>query len=311
MKKIELHLHLDGSLDIEYAKKLLGRNVYDEMVSSRDGSLAQYLEKFYLPDELMSDYNNIVEFSYRLAKQLEKEDVIYAEIRFCPTSHNKYISVDRVITGIRVGLAKVPSVKTNLIFCMRRNYSFDENLEIIKLAKKYLGNGCCAIDLVGDEASYKTEEFKELFDIAREYKIPFTIHAGEVGSHESVMSAIRFGAKRIGHGIRSIDSMDTIKELIKNKVFLEVCPDSNLDTKAVHSIGDHPIRGLVDLGVNVTVSTDNRTVSNTSLDNEYNLLRRYLGFTDEDILNFNLNAIEAAFISEAEKQELRDRLLEK
>ena len=82
-----------------------------------------------------------------------------------------------------------------------------------------------------------------------------------------------------------------------------MCPDSNLDTKAVHSIGDHPIRGLVDLGVNVTVSTDNRTVSNTSLDNEYNLLRRYLGFTDEDILNFNLNAIEAAFISEAEKQE--------
>ena len=76
-----------------------------------------YLEKFYLPDELLSDYDTIVEFSYRLAKQLEKEDVIYAEIRFCPTSHNKNISVDSVIAGIRVGLAKVPSVKTNLIFC--------------------------------------------------------------------------------------------------------------------------------------------------------------------------------------------------
>ena len=311
MKKIELHLHLDGSLDIDYARKLVGKDVYDRMVSNHDGNLAEYLEKFYLPDELLSDYNNIVEFSYRLAKQLEKEDVIYAELRFCPTSHNKYISVDRVITAIRYGLSKVPSIKTNLIFCMRRNYSFDENLEIIKLARKYLGNGCCAIDLVGDEASYKTEDFKELFDIAREYKIPFTIHAGEVGGAESVMSAIRFGAKRIGHGIRSIDSMETINELKKNKVFLEVCPDSNLDTKAVYSIGDHPIRGLVDLGVNVTISTDNRTVSDTNLDNEYNLLRKYLGFTEEDILMFNLNAIEAAFISEEEKQELRDRLLEK
>lgn len=311
MKKIELHLHLDGSLDIEYAKQLTGKNVYNQMVSSRDGSLAQYLEKFYLPDELMTDYDVIKEFSYRLAKQLQKEDVIYAEIRFCPTSHDKNISVDRVITGIREGLARVPSVKTNLIFCMRRNYSFDENLKIIKLAKKYLGNGCCAIDLVGDEASYKTEDFKELFDIINKEKIPFTIHAGEVGSHESVLAAISFGAKRIGHGIRSIDDPDTIKALIANKVFLEVCPDSNLDTKAVYSIGDHPIRGLVDLGVNVTISTDNRTVSNTSLEHEYDLLRKYLGFTDEDILNFNLNAIEAAFISEEEKQELRDRLLEK
>ena len=167
MKKIELHLHLDGSLDIEYAKKLYGKDVYDQMVSNNDNSLAEYLEKFYLPGELLTEYNNIVEFSYRLAKQLEKEEVIYAEIRFCPTSHDMKISVDRVITGIREGLAKVPSVKTNLIFCMRRNYSFEENLRIIKLTKKYLGNGACAIDLVGDEASYKTENFKELFDIIK------------------------------------------------------------------------------------------------------------------------------------------------
>ena len=311
MKKIELHLHLDGSLDIDYAKELTGRNVYDQMVSSRDGSLAQYLEKFYLPDELMTDYKTIVEFSYRLAKQLEKEEVIYAEIRFCPTSHDKKISVDRVITGIREGLAKVPTVKTNLIFCMRRNYSFEENMRIVKLAKKYLGNGCCAIDLVGDEASYNTEDFRELFEIINKEKIPFTIHAGEVSSYKSVLAAISFGAKRIGHGIRSIDDPDTIRALIDNKVFLEICPDSNLDTKAVHSIGDHPIRGLVDLGVNVTVSTDNRTVSDTSLEHEYELLQKYLGFTEEDILNFNLNAIEAAFISEKEKQELRDRLLDK
>ncbi len=311
MKKIELHLHLDGSLDINYAKELVGRDVYSEMVSSHDGNLKQYLEKFYLPDELMTNYDTIVEFSYRLTKQLEKEDVIYAEIRFCPTSHNKYMSVDRVITAVRVGLAKVPSVKTNLIFCMRRNYSFEQNMEIVKLAKKYLGNGCCAIDLVGDEASYKTEDFKELFNIINKEGIPFTIHAGEASSYESVQSAIEFGAKRIGHGIKSIENIDTVNNLIKNNVFLEVCPDSNLDTHAVESIEDHPIRELVNLGVAVTINTDNRTVSDTSLDHEYDLLRNHLGFTDEDILNFNLNAIEAAFISEEEKEQLRNRLLDK
>lgn len=311
MKKIELHLHLDGSLDIDYASKLVGKNVYDQMVSNNDSNLGEYLEKFYLPDELMSDYDTIVEFSYRLAKQLEKEDVIYAEIRFCPTSHNKKISVDSVITGVRVGLAKVPSVKTNLIFCMRRNYSFEENLEIIKLAKKYLGNGCCAIDLVGDESSYCTEDFKNLFDIIKKENIPFTIHAGEAPSDNSVMSAINFGAKRIGHGIRSVEDKNIISELIRNNVYLEICPDSNVDTKNVSSIEKHPIRELVDAGVAVTISTDNRTVSNTSLEHEYNLLKTYLGFNDDDILKFNLNAIEAAFISDEEKIELRNRLLEK
>lgn len=310
MKKIELHLHLDGSLDIDYARELTGRDVYDQMVSSHDGNLAQYLEKFYLPDELMSDYDTIVEFSYRLAKQLEKEDVIYAEIRFCPTSHNKNMSLDSVITGVRVGLAKVSNVKTNIILCMRRNYSFEENMEIVKLTKKYLGNGVCAIDLVGDEASYKTEDFKDLFDVISKEGIPFTIHAGEVGSYESVDAAIRFGAKRIGHGIRGVDNQETINALINNKIYLEVCPDSNLDTRAVKVIEEHPIRQLVDAGVLVTISTDNRTVSNTSLEHEYDLLRNHLGFSDEDILKFNLNAVDAAFISEEEKQELRGRLLD-
>lgn len=310
MKKVELHLHLDGSLDIDYASELVGEDVRSQMVSTSDSSLSEYLEKFYLPGELMSDYDSIVEFSYKLAKQLEKEDVIYAEIRFCPTSHNKNISVDSIITGIRVGLAKVPSVKTNLIFCMRRNYSFEENLEIIKLTKKYLGNGCCAIDLVGDEASYNTADFKELFDIINAENIPFTIHAGEVKSYNSVRAAIDFGAKRIGHGIRSIDDEQIIKELISKNICLEVCPVSNLDTKAVLSIEEHPIRKLVDYGVVVTISTDNRTVSNTSLEREYTLLKDKLGFTDDDIVKFNLNAIDAAFISDAEKEELRNRLLE-
>lgn len=310
MKKVELHLHLDGSLDIDYAKELAGRDVYNDMVSSNDGSLAQYLEKFYLPDELMTEYNNIVEFSYRLAKQLEKEEVIYAEIRFCPFSHDKKISVDRVVTGIREGLSRVPSVKTNLIFCMRRNFSFEENLKVINLTKKYLGNGVCGIDLVGDEASYKTSDFKALFDIINKENIPCTIHAGEVDSYKSVLSAISFGAKRIGHGIRSIEDEETLKLLVDKNIFLEVCLDSNLDTKAVNSIGEHPIKRLVDAGVKVTINTDNRTVSETSLEHEYDLLRNNFGFTDKDILQFNLNAIEAAFISDEEKELLINRLLE-
>ena len=309
MKKVELHLHLDGSLNLDYASKLAGRDVSCEMISKDDTSLTEYLKKFSLPGELFQDYDNIVEFSYLLGKELEKDDVIYAEIRFCPLFHINKISVDRVITGIRVGLSKVSSVKTNLIFCMMRHFSYEENMKIVKLAQKYYGNGCCGLDLAGDEANFKTSSFDKLFEEVRKTGIPFTIHAGESDDYTSVVSAVNFGAKRIGHGIHSIEDKNTIKLLVEKGIVLEVCPDSNVDTHAVKNILEHPIKKLDDAGVLVTISTDNRTVSDTSLENEYKLVKDNLHISDEDLVRYNLNAIDAAFISDSEKDELKKILL--
>ena len=309
MKKVELHLHLDGSLSLDYASKLAGRDVSDEMISRNDTSLTEYLKKFSLPGELFQDYDNIVEFSYLLGKELENDEVIYAEIRFCPLFHISKISVDRVITGIRVGLSKVSSVKTNLIFCMMRHFSFEENMKIVKLAQKYYGNGCCGLDLAGDEANFKTDSFDKLFEEVRKTGIPFTIHAGESDDYTSVVSAVNFGAKRIGHGIHSIEDENTINLLVKKGIVLEVCPDSNVDTHAVESILEHPIKKLDESGVLVTISTDNRTVSDTSLENEYRLVKENLNVSDEDLVRYNINAINAAFISDSEKDELKKILL--
>lgn len=309
MKKVELHLHLDGSLDINYASKLAGRDITSEMVSRNDTSLTDYLKKFDLPAKLFQDYDDIVNFSYLLAKSLEDEEVIYAEVRFCPFFHDKKISVDRVITGIKEGFSKVLSVKINLIFCMMRHFSFEENMKIVRLAQKYYGNGCCALDLAGDEFNFKTYTFKELFEEVKKTGIPFTIHAGEADGYQSVLDAISLGAKRIGHGIRCIEDLETIKKLKDKNIILEICPDSNLDTFSVNSIEEHPVKQLDDLGILITISTDNRTVSETSLANEYTLLKKAFGFTDDDFIRFNLNAIEGAFISENEKRELKRQLL--
>ena len=133
MKKIELHLHLDGSINIEYANKLIGADVKDKLIGTNSTSLKNYLEKFDLPGELLQSYDNIEEFSYLLGKDLEADDVIYAEVRFCPLFHIKEISVDRVILAILMGFKRVPNVKINLIFCMMRHFTYEENLEIIKL----------------------------------------------------------------------------------------------------------------------------------------------------------------------------------
>ncbi len=309
MKKVELHLHLDGSCDVELSSKLVGRDVRDELIASNTNSLAEYLERFNLPIKLLQDLDNIENFSYLLGKELEKDNVIYAEVRFCPLFHVEKYSVEEVVAAIIRGFKKVSTVKVNLIFCMMRHFSEEENRKVIALTKKFLGNGVVAIDLAGDEAKYKTSNFKNLFEEIKEDGIPFTIHAGEADSYESVLSALEFGAKRIGHGVRSIESQETINKLVENHVALEICPISNIDTKVVKEICQHPVKKLVEYGVLVTINTDNRTVSNTNLCKEYDLLRHEFNFSDKDFLQFNLNAIDCAFISEEEKEQLIEQLL--
>lgn len=309
MKKIELHLHLDGSLNIAYASRLMGRDVTEELVSIHDKSLAEYLEKFELPIKLLQTKEDIETFSSLLAKDLEGEEVLYAEVRFCPLLHVGVLSAEEVIDAVLAGFQKVPEVKINLILCMMRNFSMKKNKEIIRLAKEYRHRHVVAIDLAGDEASYPTSTFAPLFEEAKKEQIPYTIHAGEADGAESVSAAIQFGAKRIGHGVRSIESDEIVNELVENGITLEICPKSNIDTGVYSSIENHPIKKLIDAGVLVTINTDNRTVSNTSLEYEYDLLRQTFGFTDVDFFKFNINAINAAFLSSDEKEELKKQLL--
>ena len=172
-----------------------------------------------------------------------------------------------------------------------RGASYSDNLKTIEVAEKYLNKGVVALDLAGDEKHFKTKDYEELFKIAKEKNIPFTIHAGEADDASSVLDAISFGAKRIGHGIRIIDDNYATSEVIKNNVTLEVCPTSNFQTKVIDSYKNHPIKKLYEKGVLITVSTDNNTVSNVSLSNEYERLKSCFDFTDKDLLTFNLNAI--------------------
>lgn len=309
MKKIELHLHLDGSCDIEYASQLVGRSVTKDLVADNVNNLTEYLEKFSLPINLLQDLNNIENFAYLLGKKLVDDDVIYAEVRFCPLFHIEKNPIEKVVEAIIKGFGKVSQIKVNLIFCMMRHFSLEENRKIIYLTKKFLGKGVVGIDLAGDEAKYKTENFKCLFEEIKDNNIPFTIHAGEADSYDSVASAISFGAKRIGHGVRSVESKEVINKLISNNITLEICLTSNLNTGIINDISNHPIKALVDAGILVTINTDNRTVSNTSLCREYDILKQEFEFTDDDFLKFNLNAINCAFIDDMEKEELKKKLL--
>lgn len=310
--KVELHLHLDGSVRPSTANELLNKDVTSDMQVDKDVTdLNNYLNKFTIPVSLMQTKENLIRISKELAEDLKSENVIYAEIRFAPLKHlEQGLTPYEVIDSILEGLNKV-DIKTNLILCCMRGDTEENNKQVINLTKEYLGKGVCACDLAGAEALFKTKDYEKLFNYAKSLNVPYTIHAGEADGIESIESALSFGTKRLGHGVRAEENLDTLNKIINNNITLEVCPTSNINTSIFPSYDKHNIKKLYNLGVKVTINTDNRTVSNITLSREYLRLKETFEFTNEDFYNMNKNAINASFISNEEKESLLELLSNK
>lgn len=303
MPKVELHLHLDGSVRIETASNLLGlskQELFDKMVASdKCIDLNEYLTKFKLPIDLLQTKDNLCLVARELGQLLEEQNVIYAEVRFAPFFHTKSgLTLDEVVMAVLDGFA---GYNVNLILCMMRGSSFEDNEKIIDLASRYLKNGVVGLDLAGAEGVYHTCDYADLFRIAKEKGIPFTIHAGEADGRDSVLSALDFGAKRLGHGIRCLEDMNLVKRIVNERVLLEICPTSNVQTNVVSEYRNHPIYKLYKKGVLVCVNTDNVTVSNVTLTDEYIKLYKNFGFNIDDFKKMNLAAIEGSFSDDKEK----------
>ena len=316
MPKVILHLHLDGSLRPETVYNWLkeqGKNVTleqvrkDLMVNKDCRDLNEYLQKFDLPLEVLQTEEHIEQATYEMFEDLAKQNIIYAEVRFAPQLHTKEeLDYDKIVEAAIRGMDKAKEtygINGNLLLCcMRGEDNSISNLRTAAIAKRYLGKGVCGLDLAGAEALYPTQKFKEVFKIAREADIPFTIHAGEAAGAESIKKALEFGAKRIGHGVRCLEDTSVVMELIQKEISLEVCPISNLQTKATGE--NHPIEKLYRLGLKTTISSDNNTVSNTDIIEEYKWILENTSLTLEDLKQMNKNAVRGAFISPQKKAEL-------
>ena len=313
---VELHLHLDGALSINNCRKLAeiqdidipkDDNVIHNMmtVSSDCHDLNEFLTKFEFPLSLLQTTDGIKNSVKNLQEELIEQGIIYAEIRFAPQLHlRKGLSQDEVVAAAIEGLNN-SNLRCNLILCcMRGNENHDENMETIRIAKKYLGKGICAIDLAGAEGLYLTSDFEYIFKYAKELEIPFTIHAGEAAGPSSVKNAIDFGAKRIGHGVRASEDSNIVKLIADQDITLEICPTSNICTSIYNNINDVPIKYFIDNGVNITINTDDPTVCNTRLKDELILVAKAFNFNYDDILKLQLNAINASFASSEVKEEI-------
>lgn len=314
----DIHLHLDGSLSskviIEVAKeegiKLPSYcpcklNKYLR-VPKNCKSLNEYLTRFDLPNLVLQTRNGLKKCSLDLLKRLSKQGLKYCEIRMAPQlSTAQGLTQKEVVETLVETFKEQKYLKANLILClMRGENTHKANMETIEVAKEFYGNVVVAIDLAGAEALFGNEMFQEEFKFAQKYKLPYTIHAGEASNASSVKSAIELGASRIGHGIHSIEDKNVVELLKKRQICLEICPKSNLDTKAINSYEELPLKQLKQAGVMVAINTDDMTVSNTELWKEYRTLSR-LGSNEAELKSFALDTINAAFISEAEKVELR------
>ena len=319
----DIHLHLDGSLSskviIEVAKeegiKLptycpCKLNKYLR-VPKKCQSLNEYLERFDLPNLVLQTKNGLRKCSLDLLTRLAKQGLKYVEVRMAPQlSTSQGLTQKEVVETLVETFGEANKfIRANLILClMRGDNTHQANMETIKVAKEFYGKGVVAIDLAGAEALFGNEMFQEEFKLAKKCKLPFTIHAGEAGGSDSVKSAIEMGASRIGHGIHSIDDKNVLELLKKHEICLEICPKSNLDTKTIKSYRELPLKQLKEAGVLVSINTDDMTVSNTELWKEYRTLSK-LGFKENELQEFALNTIDAAFISDAEKIILKKFIL--
>lgn len=313
MPKIELHLHLDGSIPLDIASKLSDlpiSELKEKMVVSNDcASLTEYLTKFDFPIQLLQTKENLKSVAEALINTLVRQNVIYAEIRFAPMFHiKKGLSYTDVVEAILEGLNTNTNIKTNLILCMMRGMTEEDNLKTIETAYAFLNKGVCAIDLAGDESKYPTSDYKHLFEIAHQKEIPFTIHAGETRNALEVKEAIELGATRIGHGIHAVEDENVIKLIKEKDILLEICPTSNIQTNVVNDYDKHPIYELFSKDIKVCINTDNTTVSNISITDEYIKLANTFNFTLEDFYKMNKYALDHAFISDKEKALLINQL---
>ena len=316
---IDLHCHVDGAITPEIARKLAElQNIElpadDEELAAKLSvpetceSLNEFLECFALPGSLMQTKEGIIETFYLVEEHMKSLGVVYLELRIAPQKHcDGGLTQEGVIQACLEGI-KRSNLHTNLILCLMRDRGNEkENMETIELARKYLvkDGGVVAVDLAGAEALFHTDEFTSPFAKAKEYGIPFTIHAGEADGAKSVKDALDFGAARIGHGVRTKADPAVLEYVIKHKIPLEMCPNSNRQTKSVDDMSKYPLKEYLAKGVKVTINTDDPAICRTNIAREFDYIEKKFGITLEEKKTMLLNAADAAFSDDATKAELK------
>lgn len=347
--KVVLHDHLDGGLRPQTVLELAEQVGYTELPASDgpslatwfresadSGSLVRYLETFEHTVGVMQTAGALERVALECAEDLANDGVVYAEVRFAPEQHLEAgLTLDEVVEAVLKGFAEGEALSASagrpitvrcLVTAMRHAA---RSREIAELAVRFRDRGVVGFDIAGAEAGYPPTRHLDAFEYMRAHNAPFTIHAGEAFGLPSIHEAISFcGTDRLGHGVRVIDDISLpegadftahdfhgaklgeIANYVRDKrIPLELCPSSNVQTGAVASIAEHPFNVLARLRFRVTVNTDNRLMSDTSMSKEFAVLAGQFGYGWADFERFTVNAMKSAFIHFDERLAMIDEII--
>lgn len=321
---IDLHLHLDGSLseaDFVVLSKKENINLGKDFpaciyVPDDCPSLEDYLKRFDLPGKLLQSEENITFVTRSLVLRLAELGFIYAEIRFAPLLHlqqglTQSQVVQAAIKGLKEGLHMSSGLDANLILCCMRHAPEEQNLETVRMAKKFRHHKVVAVDLAGAEALHPSSYYHNVFALAQKYKLNITIHAGEATGSDEILMAIDNGATRIGHGVHLSLDEKTIGLINEKHICFEFCPTSNLQTKSLKSYDDVPLREFIKHGIAVTINSDNMTVSHTDAIIEMKHMVKTFKLSKDEVYQLLTNSIQYCFANKWMKKKLTKRLNEK
>lgn len=320
--KIDLHCHLDGSIPHYVLQQLAlesglqvpqDMDMFTQLVSVKgiSGSLVEYLKKFDIPVSSLQSGLHLEKAAYSLIEDVKKENTVYIEVRFAPLLHTTkglepYQVVQSVLNGLEKGREDF-GVDYGLILCAMRHTPQEENMPLIDLAQEFIGRGVVALDLAGDEKNFPVGQHTEFFSTAKAKGVPFTIHAGEADGASSVWGAVNLGAKRIGHGIAIQQDSELVKYCKENKIGIEMCPVSNLQTGIITDWQYYPFQLFLDNDILLTINTDNRTVSLTNTTNELETLAQHFDISDDTLRTLYMNGVEISFATDKVKEKLKSK----
>ena len=319
VKKAEIHVHLEATITPNLCKKFAKRNnheISDEFFGSKYAyqwdDFYDFIKKYDIVTSVIHTPEDYFELTYEYLKECAANNVLYVEAMISSThAKAKGMTYHSFIEGVYEASKKAEE-DHNILSRFIMNGIRHLGAESVKgTAEEVLNNPhpcLVGFGLAGDELHFPPNLFVETFDMLKKENFPITVHAGEWDGPENIRNAIKLlHPTRLGHGVRSIEDPDLVKEIIDKDIVLETCPTSNIATKIYENYETHPVKKLHDLGVRVTVNSDDPPFFNATIQGEYEAMES-IGFTESELLSMTRNAIESSFLEEDKKNKILTKL---
>jgi len=314
LPKVELHVHLEGSIPLDALWVLVDKYGGDPIVTSLDKlkeffifrNFQHFIETWIWKNGFLREYEDFTFIAEKVARDLADQNIRYAEVFFSPPDFHRHgLETQRLTEAIRSGFSIVDEIEISLISDVVRDFGPEKAIQTLEEINEVKEQGVIGIGLGGSENLFPPGLFTNIFERARGLDLYTSVHAGEASGSDSIWEALHYlRPDRIGHGTRAFEDEDLLDYLCKHKIPIEMCPLSNVMTGITPSIKEHPIRDYYDMGLTVTVNTDDPKMFGTSLEKEFLSLVRNLGFSFEDVKSLIMQGIKSSWLNKRRKENL-------